>query len=169
MSNFKKVLEILNPVLSSSLRSDIDPQHKQKEKKKLTDFKLVRSDEGYTNDPIFDNALVHPDVDRYLFIDEQNRVAAYLEISKSTCSSDVTIPFLKISDKYRGCALGYQLLDFAVKKLGANRLAVDPDNKIALRMYQNYGFEITEESKEWVNRDPENSWYRIVLKINWPY
>lgn len=141
------------------MRSNLDPEHKQKEKKNLFDFKVTKSIECYENDPIFENAYVHTDVQRFLFVDGKNRVAAYLEVDKEI------IPFLKVSIDYRGCNLGYQLLDFAVKRCGARKLSCDPNNKIALRMYQNYGFKVTDESEELVKEGLEKL-YKMVLNVS---
>ena len=142
------------------MKSTLDANHKQKEKKNLLDFKIINSMQGYENDEIFENAYIHEDVQRFLFIDEKNKVAAYLEINENI------IPFLKVSLDYQSCNLGFQLLDLAVKKFGAKYLSCSPMNHIALRMYLNYGFKITEESKEWVKKDPLHNLYRLVYDGN---
>jgi len=53
---------------------------------------------------------------------------------------------LEISKKYRGYHLGNQLVEFIVKK-GVNHLSVSPNNKIAIRLYEKYGFKLTGEKE----------------------
>ena len=53
---------------------------------------------------------------------------------------------LKISEKYRGLGLSYQLLDYATKKCGAINLAVEKSNTIAKYIYDKYGFRVTDEN-----------------------
>ena len=56
---------------------------------------------------------------------------------------------LKISEKYRGLGLSYQLLDYATKRCGAINLAVEKNNTIAKYVYDKYGFQVTEEDDEY--------------------
>ena len=53
---------------------------------------------------------------------------------------------LKISEKYRGLGLSYQLLDYATKRCGAINLAVEKSNTIAKYIYDKYGFRVTDEN-----------------------
>lgn len=56
---------------------------------------------------------------------------------------------LKISEKYRGFGLSYQLLDYATKRCGAINLAVEKCNTIAKYVYDKYGFRVTDEDDEY--------------------
>ena len=56
---------------------------------------------------------------------------------------------LKISEKYRGLGLSYQLLDYATRRCGAINLAVEKSNTIAKYVYDKYGFRVTDENDEY--------------------
>lgn len=58
----------------------------------------------------------------------------------------LNISDLKIYKKYRGNYLSYELIDYAVKKLKVKNLAVKKSNKIAIHIYENYGFYKTQEN-----------------------
>ena len=50
---------------------------------------------------------------------------------------------LEVNEKYRHRGLGGQIVDFLTGIIGVNHLSVDPDNKIAIKMYQDHGFKFT--------------------------
>lgn len=56
---------------------------------------------------------------------------------------------LKINPAYRKRGLSYELLDYAVKTLNVNSLAVAKDNHIAKHVYDKYGFKKTDEDSEY--------------------
>lgn len=57
----------------------------------------------------------------------------------------LNISDLKVYEKYRGNRFSYELLNYAVKKLKAKNLAVEKCNKIAIHIYEKYGFYKTQE------------------------
>lgn len=60
----------------------------------------------------------------------------------------INLSDLKITKKYRGNNLSYQLLDYATKNLGVKNLAVNKNNKIAKHVYDKYGFKVVDEDNE---------------------
>ena len=54
---------------------------------------------------------------------------------------------IEVSKKYKGYGLSYQLLDVAVNELKGNTLSVASDNKIAIHLYEKYGFVIDTDKK----------------------
>lgn len=69
---------------------------------------------------------------------------------------------LEISDEYRGYGLSKQVLDYAVKKLKGNALYVMTDNKVAMKIYEDYGFKTTPTGKVKV-RYGKGSYYQMTL------
>ena len=58
------------------------------------------------------------------------------------------IQALEVYHEFREYGLGRQLLDYAVKKLGAEYLSVSKKNEIAVEMYQEYGFKLYKETQD---------------------
>lgn len=69
---------------------------------------------------------------------------------------------LEISDEYRGYGLSKQILDYAVKNLKGNALYVMTDNKVAMKVYEDYGFKTTPAGKVKV-RYGKGSYYQMTL------
>ena len=73
---------------------------------------------------------------------------------------------LKISEKYRGLGLSYQLLDYATKQCGARNLAVNKSNTIAKHVYDKYGFQVTDQDYEYyymsLSEEIIDAWNRRV-------
>lgn len=60
--------------------------------------------------------------------------------------TDKKIEALFLDPEYIGQGLGWRLLDFAVKKLKADKLDVNEQNEKALKFYQKFGFEVFERT-----------------------
>ena len=89
----------------------------------------------------------------------------YIYINKDSvvCGLNVNIETgliqaIEISEKYQGMGLSYQILDVCCKELHATHLTVRKNNKIAIHVYEKYGFEIYKED--------ENSYYMKLKGTN---
>lgn len=75
----------------------------------------------------------------YAWEDDDGMIVALLSVT-SKGDGRKSIQNIFVSEEYRGYGLGKQVLDYAVKTLGANCLTVDSDNEVAKKMYLDYGF-----------------------------
>lgn len=67
------------------------------------------------------------------------------------------VSYIEVTEPYRGHGLSKQLLDYAVNDLGCTMLGVAKSNKVAIKVYQDYGFKI-------IGDNPNNSkqyWMQI--------
>ncbi|WP_313262227.1 GNAT family N-acetyltransferase [Sphingobacterium sp.] len=60
--------------------------------------------------------------------------------------ADMKIEMLFLDPKYFGQGLGQKLLNFAVKKLNADKVDVNEQNSKAVKFYHRFGFEIFERT-----------------------
>lgn len=97
------------------------------------------------------------DTASYAWEDDDGTVVALLTVTTKG-DGRKSIQNIFVSEEYRGYGLGKQVLDYAVKTLGANCLTVDADNEVAKKMYSEYGF--IENPAEQDNTSREN----MVLK-----
>lgn len=54
---------------------------------------------------------------------------------------------IEVSEKYRGYNLSKQLIDVAINEFGAKYLGVYEDNKVAIKIYNDYGFNVYKKVK----------------------
>lgn len=52
---------------------------------------------------------------------------------------------LDVNNEYQGHGLSKQILDFAVKQLNCKYLSVNKNNKLAKKIYDDYGFKVYEQ------------------------
>lgn len=71
---------------------------------------------------------------------KDGKVSAVINVEKMD-NGVRQIQGMEIFDDFKGKGYSKDLLDYAVKDLGATELTVRKTNKIALNLYQNYGFE----------------------------
>lgn len=77
-------------------------------------------------------------VDGYFYVDEENNsLVGCILVSK-----EKSIAPLFIYNEYRDNKLAEQFVQVAVKELGAEWLYVEPNNKIAIKVYEKLGFEM---------------------------
>ena len=76
---------------------------------------------------------------------DKNKLVANVTITQYD-NGDNFIHDLDVSKEYRGNGLSYQILDIAVKEFKCNCLFVKADNKIAIHIYEKYGFKKTNEN-----------------------
>ena len=82
--------------------------------------------------------------DGYLFIDNDKLVAVVAVETKEDGSKWGTA--LEIFNPYKGKGLSYKLLDIATKDLGIEYLSVRKTNKLAIHIYEKYGFKSYKET-----------------------
>ena len=116
---------------------------------KLTKFKLVENpSKKFVEDHLDDADCIKDFLDdkvrrnSCMFIDTKtNKIACVFMVFNDR--GHRIINNFEVTPKYRGQGLSEDLLDFAVKKKGANHLWVNDDNKIAKHVYTKYGFKPT--------------------------
>lgn len=89
----------------------------------------------------------------YVWLDG-NELVAMVNVEEKDDDSK-WIQGLEVFGSYKGQGLAKQVLDVAVKNLGATRLAVQKNNEIAIHTYKSYGFKIDKTT---------DSGYYMVLK-----
>lgn len=75
----------------------------------------------------------------YFYVDYAKTFVATIAVEEQS-DSTTWIQLLEISKDYQGYGLSRQLLDTACKELKANRLSVNKNNSIAIKLYESYGF-----------------------------
>lgn len=83
--------------------------------------------------------------DGYIWFDNDKLVAM---VGSCLYTDDKTkwIVSLEITKDYRGYGLSKQILDFATKTMNCKYLSVNKNNKIAKKVYDDYGFKVYFES-----------------------
>jgi putative acetyltransferase len=76
----------------------------------------------------------------YCGLTEQKELVGFLGVDNHK------LEMLFLNPQHIGKGYGKILLDYAVKKLEANELDVNEDNKNAVGFYKKYGFEVTERT-----------------------
>ena len=127
-------------------KSTIDSNHKQKGRMTLSSLDKIEVTEKWRKE----HTAQYPWLKHIQSSDEQNDVSAWMKGGElvAVISVDRTpskrnkiwIHNIHINDKYRGYGLSKQLLDYAISNYKANALAVKIDNKLAQKVYLDYGF-----------------------------
>lgn len=138
----------------STHASTVDPSHKQKGRLSLESLKHITVDEKWRKANVPD----HPWLRHFASADQDTDVSAWLKngdivaaisVDKTPTKRDkIWIHNLHIENKYRGYGLAKQLLDYATRTYKANALAVKIDNKLAQKVYLNYGFNFGKDSSD---------------------
>ena len=123
--------------------SKLDENHKQKEKKNLSQFKKVVCTEDdiakwKKKFPAFRHVRESDNCHFAFWMDNDEDLVAYVNIEPR--DEDHVIQALEVSEKYKGSGLGSQLLKYAEDQ-GANKLFVNPENEVAVAMYKKGGWE----------------------------
>ena len=152
--------------MESVLRSTIYKDFKKKGEKHLSSFNQI----NITKDFIDKNKskmkiLKHVDYkdDAVAWLDGENIVAIAAVDKKHDEVPYNWITAIEVSPAYQGYGLGKECLDYAVKSLKGNALTVSTSNKVALKMYKDYGFIASKESIDDVN-NKVRSVYFMYLK-----
>ena len=154
------------------LKSDLDNDFKQKEKRTLSEFKCMKITNELAKKYKNDGSLIkfmrdynpkkYPD-ECLIWIDSNDDYVCALTYDTIPNPKDgyTRISGIDVAYKYRGCGLGGEMIDYAVAH-GVNALNVQYDNKIALKLYLSKGFKITPGSKAKVDTGLLNT-YALTL------
>lgn len=137
-----KITNIYNGPLMESVVSKLDPDFTPGETLNLNKFNSLlitpASVKKYKDDcKSLSHLRTSNEYKGYLFVDGEKTVA-FVNVNVSLH----TIQALEVTGEYKGHGLSKQLLDFAVRKLQADNLTVNKNNKIAIRLYEKYGFKM---------------------------
>lgn len=144
----------VNESYISESKSTIDNNYKPKGKKNLSSFKRIHITESVINKykkeyPFLSHVRCKDTedyiCDGYMWFNNDELVAT---VGSCEYTDDKTkwIVSLEITKKYRGYGLSKQILDYAVKTMNCKYLSVNKNNKIAKKVYDNYGFKAYQES-----------------------
>ena len=130
------------------MNSNIDKDHKQKGSKRLNQFKVNNLDKSFidtcrkTNLDAYTKYLRHirvnNDTSGCIYTDKDKIVAILNTETKK--NGMIWIQALEIAEEYQGYGLSKQLLLIATKKYNAKYLSVDKNNKVAIDIYEKFGF-----------------------------
>ncbi len=150
-----EALESTNPKATVHINESIDKSffdknYKPKERYNLSSFKKIK----FTDYALMDYGLSKRTIDgsrelerergdkAFYFVDEKNKkLVAYIGVLDHAIN-------LIVMDEYQGHGLSEQVLDFAVKHMGAYKLYVYKDNEVAQHLYNKYGFKKVSENKD---------------------
>lgn len=146
VEEFKSYLEGTKSVLQNN--------YKPKGKKKLSSFTKVHITESviskYKKEYPFLKHVRCKDTndytcDGYIWFDNDKLVAM---VGSCEYTDDKTkwVVSLEVVKEYQGYGLSKQILDYAVKTMNCKYLSVNKNNKIAKKVYDDYGFKVYQES-----------------------
>ena len=129
-------------ILEHALRSEIDKDFKKKGEKHLSFFNQIEITKDFIENNkeklnmlkfinYTDNAIAWLD---------GNNIVAIVAVNKQNNDKYRWITTIEVSPEYRGYGLGKECLSYAVRRLKGNSLIVPDSNKIALKIYRDYGF-----------------------------
>lgn len=147
-------------------KSVINPNYKPNGKKDLSSFKKVHITESVINKykkeyPFLSHVRCKDTkeytCDGYIWFDDNELVAM---VGSCQYRDDKTkwVVSLEIIKKYRGYGLSKQILDYAVKTMNCKYLSVNKNNKVAKKVYDDYGFKVYQED--------DTMYYMTIDKIN---
>lgn len=147
--------DIPDGAIESALMSEFHVNYQPKGRLNLGAFNSCRvSKRGSTEMwKIFSPLLKHVETERGHYVcgwyDQNNGNAPVGIYCVKTENDGFTwLKALEISEEYRGHGLGEQLLQAAIKMERVTHLAVHPDNKVALFMYDKAGFKLNMKSHD---------------------
>lgn len=153
------------------LTDPLDPNHKQKGKKNLSDFKrqtltkdLVQKFKGQgklISDGFRYQDPKYPEDTCVVWTDEDKYVGAIAYDTNPDKQGYKWISALDVGYDYKSYGLGEQIVKYAMSQ-GANALAAQYDNEIALRLYKKLGFKASKISEEDV-KSGKNASYNLYL------
>lgn len=155
-----------NQTVNESTKSNIDANYKPNGKKNLSSFKKVHITESiiskYKKEYPFLSHVRCKDTkdyvcDGYIWFDKDELVCM---VGSCQYRDDKTkwVVSLEITKKYRGYGLSKQILDYAVKNMNCKYLSVNKNNKVAKKVYDDYGFKVYQED--------DTMYYMTIDKIN---
>lgn len=146
-------------------KSTLDGNYKPKGKKDLSSFKKVHITESVINKykkeyPFLKHVRCKDTkeyiCDGHIWFDNDELVAM---VGSCEYRDDRTkwVVSLEITKNYKGYGLSKQILDYAVKTMNCKYLSVNKNNKIAKKVYDDYGFKVYQE---------DNTMYYMTINKN---
>lgn len=140
-------------IATESMTSDIDKNYEPKGTKSLSSFTKKVCDDGEFDSwkQKFPSELKHVRCNENCIVTlwisgiTNPKLVAYISIEKK--SEEVCIQALEILPDFRSYGLGNGLMKYA-KINGANTLYVNPNNKVAIKLYQNNGWKFANANDE---------------------
>ena len=127
-------------------KSTVDSNHKQRGQINLNSLTRIDITEKWRKDHITQYpylkhiASSNDEIDASAWLDNDKLVAIISVDCTPSKRDKIWIHDIHIDDKYRGYGLSKQLLNYAISNYKANALAVKIDNKLAQKVYLDYGF-----------------------------
>lgn len=148
--NWKWIKKYKDKIVSESVKSDINKNFKPKGKKLLSSFKRVHITEQiidkYKKEYPFLKHVRCKDTkeyicDGYIWFNNDKLVCM---VGSCEYIDDHTkwIVSLEIMKDYKGYGLSKQILDYSTKTLNCKYLSVNKNNKLAKKIYDDYGFKV---------------------------
>lgn len=148
----------------TSMASTLEKGHQQNGRMSLSSLKRITIDEGKRKElsnsygflkHFYGNDEWHQTVG---WLDRKGNLVAAICVSKpdKEYAGQMWLTDFEIVKEYRGYGLSKQILDYACKSCGADALGVAKDNKIARKVYEDYGFkygnQVHKQDKAGTNR-----------------
>lgn len=146
-------------------KSTINSKYKPKGKKSLSSFKRVHLtqtiiDRYKREYPLLKHVRCKDTdeyiCDGYIWFDD-NELVGMVGSCEYTDDKTKWVVSLEITNQYRGYGLSKQILDYAVKTMNCKYLSVNKNNKVAKKVYDDYGFKVYQE---------DNTMYYMTIDKN---
>ena len=135
-----------NSVNESIHKSTVDSNHKQHGQMNLNSLTRIDITEKWRKEHTAKYSYLkhiassNDEIDASAWLDD-DKLVAIISVDRIPSKRDkIWIHDIHIDDKYRGYGLSKQLLNYAISNYKANALAVKIDNKLAQKVYLDYGF-----------------------------
>lgn len=161
----KKTVKVNESSIMESTKSSVDHNYKPKGKINLSSLKMVHITDSviskYKKEYPFLKHVRCKDTkeyicDGYIWFDK-DELAAMVGSCEYTDDKTKWIVSLEIPKNYKGYGLSKQILDYATKTMKCKYLSVNKNNKLAKKIYDDYGFKVYQES---------NAMYYMTIDAN---
>lgn len=126
--------------------------------KHLSDFTKIKVNDEFADEhkdiakDIKNQGLDYNKDVAYVWMNKNDKWVAKLYIDNTDYGDGKKwIAMIEVSNGYRGCGLGKELVMHAINVDKCDALGVHKDNKVAIKLYESCGFKISDEAKERVN------------------
>ena len=165
------VLTCESAINETALKSTLKKNYKPKGYINLSNFREIT-----VNESNFDKykklgnlKYINPKANTSIWFDDNDKLVAIVCVDSSLRKGYNWIVIIEVAEKYQNYGIGDQLLNYAVENMHANALGVYYDNEIAIRMYEKYGFVISEGSRKNVKNGKTKAYhmyYNVTHPVN---
>lgn len=139
--------------IHESINNSILKDFKSKGRKDLGSFSKVKISEEIINKykgnyKFLRHIRTGKNIKGYLFFDSGDKLVAILSVEEK--DNNIWIQALEIQKEYQGYGLSKQLLKVATNEFKVNRLSVNRNNEIAIKIYKSYGFKEYESTQNMI-------------------